>query len=68
MVGSFVKHSGVYDPREEHVLRNLIDKGDCVIEIGSNVGSYTVSLADEVGPKGLVYAFEPFRKIYQIMN
>jgi len=68
VVGSFVKHAGTYDPNEEQVLRMLLKPDDCAIEIGSNIGSYTVVLADQVGKKGLVYAFEPFRKIFQIMN
>lgn len=68
VVGGFVKHSGVYDAQEEQVLRNLVEEDQCVIEIGANIGSYTVVLADEVGTKGMVYAFEPFRKIFHIMN
>ncbi|CAD7964365.1 unnamed protein product [Amoebophrya sp. A25] len=68
VVGGFVKHSGVYDVTEEHVLRTLVRENDCVIEIGSNIGSYTVVLADEVGVNGRVYAYEPFRKIFHIMN
>lgn len=46
----------------------MVVEGDCVVEVGSNIGAYTVVLADQVGQKGLVYAFEPFRKIFQIMN
>ncbi|CAD7965542.1 unnamed protein product [Amoebophrya sp. A120] len=68
VVGGFVKHSGVYDAAEEHVLRRLLREDDCVIEIGSNIGSYTVVIADEVGINGLVYAYEPFRKIFHILN
>eukprot|EP00392_Amoebophrya_sp_AT5.2_P002565 g2570.t1 len=68
VVGGFVKHSGVYDATEEHVLRRLIREEDCVVEIGSNIGSYTVILADEVGERGMVYAYEPFRKIFHILN
>lgn len=68
VVGSFVKHSGTYDPNEERILRTLVFEGDCAVEIGSNIGAYTVVLADQVGKSGLVYAFEPFRKVFQIMN
>ena len=42
VVGSFVKHSGVYDGAEEQVLRRLVREDDCVVEVGSNIGSYTV--------------------------
>jgi len=68
VVGSFVKHTGTYDLHEESVLRLLVRPDNCVVEVGSNIGAYTVVLADQVGPGGLVYALEPFRKIFQIMN
>lgn len=42
VVGGFVKHSGVYDANEENILRKLVRPGDCIIEIGANIGSYTV--------------------------
>lgn len=34
-------------------------EGDCVWDIGANVGFYTVRFAKEVGRKGSVFAFEP---------
>lgn len=42
VVGSFVKHSGVYDVAEEQILRRIVREDDCVVEVGSNIGSYTV--------------------------
>ena len=47
---------------------HFVDFGDTVLEVGANIGTYTVPLADAVGPTGFVYAFEPFRKIFQIMT
>jgi FkbM family methyltransferase len=34
-------------------------EGDCVIDIGANIGAFTVLAARKVGPNGQVYAFEP---------
>ena len=34
-------------------------QGDVVWDVGANVGLYTVSFADWVGPSGKVFAFEP---------
>lgn len=47
---------------EERVLTELIrflKPGDVVLDIGANVGLYTVLLARSVGPEGLVIACEP---------
>ena len=40
-------------------LRSLVRPNDCVVDVGANVGAYTVPLARLVRPKGLVFAFEP---------
>merc|ERR1712176_1057446 len=39
-----------------------------VIDVGANLGGFTVPLAERVGPSGAVHAFEPFRKVFQHLN
>jgi FkbM family methyltransferase len=49
-----------YQPRERltrHFVR-LLRPGDCVVDIGANVGYYTMVAAKLVGPAGCVHAFE----------
>ena len=40
-------------------IRKLIEHGQNVIDIGANYGLYTLNMANNVGPQGHVYAFEP---------
>ncbi len=40
-------------------LRRLVRPGDTVIDVGANVGVYTLRLAHLVGPSGRVFAVEP---------
>lgn len=40
----------------------LIQAGDCVWDIGANVGTYTMAFADQAGPSGRIVAFEPSRE------
>ena len=68
VVSAFVRTQGTYDAQEEMLLCNLLKPGDRVLEIGSNIGTYTVAMARRVGPKGWVTAMEPFRTIFQIMT
>lgn len=51
--------SGVYEPLETKTVQQVVNQGDCVIDIGANIGYYTLLFAKLVGPMGRVFAFEP---------
>ncbi len=40
-------------------LEGVVRPGDVVLEVGANIGIFTVLLGRWVGPRGHVYAFEP---------
>ena len=42
-----------------YYIRKLVDTGDVVIDIGANLGYYSVLFSDLVGPEGQVYSVEP---------
>ena len=50
-----------YEARLASTMTAAIKPGDCVWDVGANVGFYTVQFSGLVGPKGHVYAFEPDR-------
>lgn len=49
---------GVYEEHTEAVLRRVIQPGMHVVEVGANVGLFTLLMARSVGARGSVYAFE----------
>lgn len=51
--------SGEYESFELDILKKLLNKGDTVLDVGANIGVYSVEAAAAVGKKGKVFAFEP---------
>lgn len=53
---------GGYEPIEASLFLSLIQPGDCVLDIGANIGFYTLMLSQKVGENGQVHSFEPVPK------
>ena len=50
---------GVYEPFETELVRRELKPGDVVLDLGANIGYYTLLCAKLVGQAGKVFAFEP---------
>jgi len=53
-----------YERRFSEALLRAVRPGDCVLDVGANVGFYTQKFAARVGPAGSVVAFEPFEAAF----
>lgn len=53
--------------REFGLLSEWVLPGDWVIDVGANVGHYTLALSERVGRKGRVLAFEPIPKTFELL-
>jgi FkbM family methyltransferase len=58
-VGAHLKKDGRYEPHVTSVVRNRVKAGMHVLDIGANIGYYTMLSASLVGPHGSVMAFDP---------
>ncbi len=50
---------GVHEPMSTNIFKRIINQGDCVIDIGANVGYFSLLASRLVGSNGRVHAFEP---------
>jgi FkbM family methyltransferase len=48
-----------YETEELDLARRLLQPGDVMVDVGANVGIFTLVAAAAVGPAGEVHAFEP---------
>lgn len=48
-----------YETRYDHKFSGTICAGDCVWDVGANIGYYTRMFSERVGESGVVFAFEP---------
>ena len=56
---------GEYEPCMTRVFEQMLKKGMMVIDVGANVGYYTLLAAKCVGETGKVWAFEPESKNFE---
>ena len=56
-----------YEPKETAFVLDRLAPGDTFVDIGANVGWFTIRGADRVGPKGRVHSFEPRTQTHALL-
>ena len=58
-----LKNDGKYDDYNFAVIENIVNPGDVCLDIGANIGVYSMVLAELSGSSQNIHSFEPVRHI-----
>jgi len=59
---------GSYEADKQQILADIPLEGTTVLDIGANVGFFSILLSRLVGPKGKVIAFEPLPRNTEMLK
>lgn len=60
--------NGIHEPAETELVKKEIKEGAVVIDIGANIGYFSLIFAKLAGPSGKIYAFEPESENFAILQ
>lgn len=59
VISQRLREVGIWEPFETSLLLELLQPGDVFVDVGANLGYFTILAAARVGEHGRVFAFEP---------
>jgi FkbM family methyltransferase len=66
-VSAVIREQGQWEPFETRLLLKALGPGDRVLDVGANLGYFSLVAAARVGTSGRVYAFEPEPRNYELL-
>ena len=60
-------HYGECNELELSFLRQIINKGDMIFDIGANIGNHSMFFSQQVGSSGKVFSFEPQPQLFYML-
>jgi FkbM family methyltransferase len=68
IVGTYIAYFGVWEPNLTSWLEGRLRPGDVFVDVGANVGYFTLLASRLVGPDGRVVAIEPFPRTNAVLR
>lgn len=65
---AYMNFRGQLEPGFTRLFRNTIKEGMVVVDVGANIGIYTLISGNQVGDLGRVYSFEPTPRTFEILK
>lgn len=68
LVSGIIRKSGTYEPVETQLVISSLNEGDRFVDVGANIGWYTIIASKKVGQSGNVLAFEPDPRNFELLK
>ena len=62
-----LREEGTWEPYESSLVLDLLQPGDIFVDVGANIGYFSLLAASVVGEEGAVFAFEPDPDNYRLL-
>lgn len=64
-IKNVLRSGQVWEPHILKTIHDYIKPGTIALDIGAHIGTFTIAMSRAIGSNGIVYAFEPQRKIFR---
>jgi FkbM family methyltransferase len=63
-----LRETGVWEPKTTQFIKDNLKPGQTFVDVGASVGYYTLLASELVGSQGKVYAFEPAKETFEMLE
>ena len=63
-----IREEGFWEPHETSLILELLQPGDTFLDVGANIGYFSILAAAAVGDAGHVIAYEPDPENYRLLQ
>tara|TARA_B100001559_G_C16489946_1_gene617986 strand:+ start:609 stop:1553 length:945 start_codon:yes stop_codon:yes gene_type:complete len=63
-----IVYDKIWEPETTKLIKNIIHEGDVAVDLGANIGYFTMLMANLVGTSGKIFSFEPEPQNFEILQ
>lgn len=67
-IGGIIAQRKAWEPHVTKALEEVLQPGQIFLDVGANIGYFTMLAASRLGPQGRVLAVEPFANNYRLLE
>lgn len=68
LISNILEKTHIWEPYNIALINQYVKPGDVVLDIGANIGLFTIVLSDAVQSTGIVHSFEPVKMNYILLE